>query len=264
MNAACDRGLQPVGYRGRTRRPGGRRRRRSRRANPGAGASALVCPARHPRSHQVDASRADHGERAGIRLRALRGRPARTRRARPIEGNRSGAGAEVVVSAGRTRPAAQYARREDGSSCGRAAPHRFGPDIHARDDDRRRGQCPSPRGRDRVGPRRRRILGAPHAVHGPDREPDRRRGNRRGAERGARAPPTAALGSPRAVCAVRLRPHGAPRVERSARARRSRPRRRARRGALAAGSEAVHDTPRLARRSTRCSRARNAANSSTA
>ena len=75
---ACDeRGValeaySPLGTGALAGRPGGRGHRGPPRAKPRPGPSALVRPARHPGHHQVDPSRPHRGERAGLRLRALR------------------------------------------------------------------------------------------------------------------------------------------------------------------------------------------------
>ena len=66
-----------------TSRPGRRRDRRARRAHAGAGPPALVHPAPDDRAPEVDPSRADRGERADLRLRAVRRRHGRPRRPRP-------------------------------------------------------------------------------------------------------------------------------------------------------------------------------------
>src|SRR5438132_707606 len=118
--------------------------------------------------------------------------------------------------------------------------------VRALDTDHRRPQCARPFRGGRVGLRQRRVLVAPRAFHGPRREFDRCRGDRGGAQRSARASTAAALVGARAVCAVRLGQHGSTRVDRSARARWCGSGRRVRGGGLAAGSDAVLDTPRLA------------------
>ena len=78
--------------------PTGHADRRPARAHAGAGAAALVRPARHPGDPQVDPPRADRGECADLRFRADRRGHGRARRARPDRGDATRARAQVVVN----------------------------------------------------------------------------------------------------------------------------------------------------------------------
>ena len=65
------RGIQPADARPRPRRQAARGDRREQGTHPRAGPPALGRAAQHPRDPEVEAPRADRGERADLRLRAL-------------------------------------------------------------------------------------------------------------------------------------------------------------------------------------------------
>ena len=109
----------------------------------------------------------------------------------------------------------------DDSSHSWFASLRLASDVRALNADHRRHQCARPLRGGRLGPRQRRVLVSPHAFHGPRRELDRRCADRSGAQRIARASAARTLVSRRAVRTLRFGPHGSPRLERTARTRRS-------------------------------------------
>ncbi len=144
------------------------------------------------------------------------------------------------------RPFAAICSGADGSSHRWSAPLRLAPDVPAPDTDHRWPQCARPCRGGRLGSHQRRVLVPPHAFHGPRRELDRRRRDRGGAQRSARASTARALVGARAVRTVRLvrtaRLVWAGLLELAGLA----PDEELEDGVLAAGSEAVLDTPRLA------------------